>query len=634
MSPLVRRLLFALVFVYGLLTEPVQGQDRDPVVWEVVFDGNETYDRVVLNNVIATDTPSLWEKLTGKTGDYLVNEDELRRDRIRLERYYQRRGFDQVTVNTEREPGDKEWKERIRFRISEGAPLRVGSFEWSIDGSVESARRIRESALFRRAEQQHNFQPGVRYQSIRESEVTGLFLSAMEEDGYAYSVADLEVSEPDSQGEVEIRLTLKPGPRMRYGGFSIEGEYTVRESVILRETGLSPGDLYREDEIQEAQRELFNHHLFRFATLSIPEEASPDSLLDATIRVRQQEPRAIRISAGFGQEEKLRGEIGWEHRNVGGWAHRFGISARASFIEQRGGVDYLIPYLFNTKSSLVSAPYIQRRLEPAFELFRIGYTNSMIYQHSRSLTGTISYELNFNEELSRNQDISLPDSILSYNTGAFSVTGLYNTVRSRQGEGWHIQPGLEISSLFSEGSYAYRKATMEVRNFRELNPTLMLATRIQGGVIHTPETDSLPTNIRFFTGGTNTVRGWSRQQLGPQRVLLDGDGSFEQFVPSGGRAFSGMNVELRQSLDAIIRRFGMAAFLDGGQVWRSARRLGDRPLQFGAGGGIRYESPIGPVRVDIAYQLNPSDADRGIYQGDPVQKRSRWGIHFSIGQAF
>ncbi|MGM0507495.1 MAG: autotransporter assembly complex protein TamA [Bacteroidota bacterium] len=319
---------------------------------------------------------------------------------------------------------------------------------------------------------------------------------------------------------------------------------------------------------------------------------------------------------------------------MGGWAHRFGVSTRASFIEQRGGVDYLIPYLFNTKSSLVSSPYIQRRLEPAFELFRVGYTNSLIYQHSRSFTGTISYELNFNEELSRNQDVSLPDSILSYNTGAFTITGLYNTVRGRDGEGWHIQPGLEISSLFSEGSFAYRKLSLDIRNFHELNSSLMLATRIEGGAIHTPQTDSLPANIRFYTGGTNSVRGWTRQQLGPQRVLLDGDGTFEEFVPTGGQAFAVMNVELRQNLDALIRRFGVAAFLDGGQVWRSARQLEDRPLQFGTGGGIRYESPIGPVRVDVAYQLNPTDADRGIYLGQRVSNRSRWGIHFSIGQAF
>lgn len=629
-----RRLLYPLALVCFLFVVPLHAQDREPVAWKVEFEGNETYDRVVLKNVISTSTPSLWEKLIGKTGDYIVSEDELLRDRIRLERYYQRRGFDRVTVSTEREPGEKEWKERIQFRISEGTPLRIGSFEWSIEASEESSQRIRESRLFRRAEEQHSYQPGVRYQSIRESEVEGLFLSAMEADGHAYADVELEVSDPDSQGEVDIHLILKPGPRMRYGEFSIEGEYTVRESLILRETGISSGDLYREEEIQDAQREVFNHHLFRFATLSIPEEASPDSLLDATIRVRQEELRAVYLSAGYGQEEKLRGEIRWEHRNVGGWAHRFGVSARASFIEQRGGIDYLIPYLFNTKSSLVSAPYVQRRLEPAFELFRVGYTNSLIYQHSRSMTGTVSYELNFNEELSRNRNISLPDSILSYNTGSFSVTGLYNTVRGRDGEGWHIQPGLEISSLFSEGSYAYQKATLDIRNFHELNSSLMLATRIQGGGIHSPTTDSLPTNIRFFTGGTNSVRGWSRQELGPQRALLDGEGSFNRFVPTGGHAFAVMNIELRQSLDALIRRVGIAAFLDGGQVWRSARKLEERPLQFGTGGGIRYESPIGPVRVDLAYQLNPSDADRGIYQGERVSKRSRWGIHFSIGQAF
>ncbi|MGM0506152.1 MAG: POTRA domain-containing protein, partial [Bacteroidota bacterium] len=318
MSLVLKLLLFVMAVAFSLISVPVQGQDRDPVVWQVEFEGNETYDQVVLRSVIAIETPSFWQKLIGKTDDYLVDEDDLQRDRIRLERYYQRRGFDRVQVNVEREPGEKEWKERIRFRISEGTPLRIGSFEWSIEASEASEQRIVQSRLFRRAEQRHDFQSGVRYQTIRESEVSGLFLSAMEAEGYAYAEVEMDVSEPDSQGEVDIEMVLKPGPRMRYGEFSIEGEYSIRESIILRETGISSGDVYREDEIQDAQRELFNHHLFRFATLSIPEEAASDSLLDATIRVRQEETRAVRLSLGFGQEEKLRGEVGWEHRNVGG----------------------------------------------------------------------------------------------------------------------------------------------------------------------------------------------------------------------------------------------------------------------------------------------------------------------------
>ena len=97
----------------------------------------------------------------------------------------------------------------------------------------------------------------------------------------------------------------------------------------------------------------------------------------------------------------------------------------------------------------------------------------------------------------------------------------------------------------------------------------------------------------------------------------------------------GFNVEIRQELEFLIDGLGMAAFLDGGQVWETFARVPRRPLQFGVGGGLRYQSPLGPVRVDIGYKLNPTNRDLDIYQG--TSHGSGWnriGIHFSIGQAF
>ena len=103
----------------------------------------------------------------------------------------------------------------------------------------------------------------------------------------------------------------------------------------------------------------------------------------------------------------------------------------------------------------------------------------------------------------------------------------------------------------------------------------------------------------------------------------------------GGRAKFAFNVEIRQDLNKLLDGFGIAAFLDGGQIWRGFDNLGERPIQFGAGGGFRYQSPIGPIRIDLGYKLNPTDSDLGVYQGSgEANFWDRVGIHFSIGQAF
>ncbi len=481
----------------------------------------------------------------------------------------------------------------------------------------------------------HDYQPGERYQTVRESDVEGLFIEAMEESGYAYASVQFEADIDTVARQTSLRIVNTPGARQKFGSFNIIGDLSVDERVLIRETDIREGDFYSHEAMRRAQRELFNHHLFRFATISIPELAPPDSTLDLTMRIRENPQRSLYTTLGLGREEYLRGQITWQHRNVSNWAHRFSVTGRVSFIEQRLGFDYLIPYVFNTRSSFISSPYAQHRVESAYELFRVGFSNSLIYQYSTNLTGSLSYEMTANEELSRSSETALPDTVLNYNTASFILSGYYNSAIARQDKGWLVQPSVEVSSVLDEGTYRYQKVTLDVRRYTELNSSLVLAKRVYGGAIFTTETDSLPSTIRFFSGGTNSVRGWNRQTLGPKVAVFDSDDSFQGYVPIGGRAFLNFNFEFRQRLDSFIRGFGIAAFLDGGQVWRSMTEIDQRPIQFGAGGGLRYESPIGPVRVDVGYKLNPLEEDIQHFEGEDYGSEwSRIGIHFSIGQAF
>lgn len=127
-----------------------------------------------------------------------------------------------------------------------------------------------------------------------------------------------------------------------------------------------------------------------------------------------------------------------------------------------------------------------------------------------------------------------------------------------------------------------------------------------------------------------------RQELGPKEAVFDSLGAFSGYVPTGGKATLSFNFELRQDVDRFIKGLSFAGFIDGGQVWKTIRTTENRPIQFGVGGGVRYESPIGPIRVDLGYKVNPTDEDLNIYQGDKSMSSAwnRWHFHFSIGQAF
>jgi outer membrane protein insertion porin family len=267
-------------------------------------------------------------------------------------------------------------------------------------------------------------------------------------------------------------------------------------------------------------------------------------------------------------------------------------------------------------------------------LFRAGVTNSFIYRYNKNLTSSAAYEYTKNQELSRQFNTSLPDTTLEYDLSSFRLSAYYGQGFGRQQEGWVIQPSAEASGLFGMATFRFQKLSLDVRRFTRLSNSTILATRVQSGGLFNAPTDSLPNNIRFYLGGTNSVRGWYRQELGPKRARTDSAG-FVEYVPRGGRAMFGFNIEMRQELNFLIDGFGMAAFLDGGQIWETFRQLDTRPIQFGVGGGLRYQSPIGPVRVDIGYKINPTDDDLNRYRGrDFGSAWDRLGIHFSIGQAF
>jgi outer membrane protein insertion porin family len=611
-----------------------QDTERDPIVWKVSFEGNENFSRMVLREIIAADSPSLIQKVLRKYSDFRLSETELRRDRIRLMRYYERRGYQNVSVEFEIITRRKEWQREVVFHVREGDPVMIHSSEIVIDAVDEIKEEIRETRDFERALARHEFREGERYQTLRTADVEGRFLQVLENQGFAWPEIEIETEIDSVTNRADIKIIARPNDKSYFSSITIEGDLSVPERILLRETNIREGGLYSRNKMQDAQRQIFNHHLFRFATVTLPEQAR-DSDLDVLIRVREHPQRSVQATIGFGREEYLRGQLSWQHRNISGTGHRFGASGRASFIEQRISTNYLVPYVFNPRSSNVTTLFGVHKLEPSFELFQAGLSNSLIYQLRRNATASASYEFSINEELSRDPDVSLPDTVLNYQVSSLSLSGYYSEGLSREPRGWVVQPFIEFSGTFKEATFTFQKISLDVRRYTQISRSTTLAARVNTGKIFYEENRNLPSNILFFTGGTNSVRGWSRQSLGPSRPTFTDSGEFNTYVPTGGRAIFNFNLELRQQLTGIIPNLGLAAFIDGGQVWDDIENLGDRPIQFGAGGGIRYQSPIGPVRVDVGYKVNPTDEDLNIFNGEDFGSRwSRIGIHFSIGQAF
>ena len=149
---------------------------------------------------------------------------------------------------------------------------------------------------------------------------------------------------------------------------------------------------------------------------------------------------------------------------------------------------------------------------------------------------------------------------------------------------------------------------------------LVFANRLQLGNITPPGGDQkfVPFSKKYFLGGATSIRGWGRFEVSP----LTGSG-----LPVGGNSMLAFSSELRAILKVNL---GGVLFLDGGNVWKDSWgiKLGD--LRYAVGPGVRYQTPIGPIRFDFGYQLNPISGLT--VNGQPESRR--WRVHFSIGQAF
>lgn len=618
-------------------TERYQDDDLPPrpSVRKVRFEGNETYPAMVLREIIATEAPGFFRKLLfWKKEGFEFAENEVRRDVIRIRNFYNRRGFHDARVQYDVTTGRKEHFRNVTFLITENEPVRIDSIHIQIESDSLTINDITGERSYKRALRQNPLSEGNRYELIRFPDVENLFLDAFRNLGYAFPEISMHGDVDTLARNAVLNIVLDPGPKSYFDTFDVEGAETVSEAYILRESDIRPGDEFSQRKLMNARREIFGHHLFRFATVGLPEQ-SRDSTVNLLVRVSEFPLRSIELRGGLGSEEIVRGLATWTHRNPFSTAHRFSVTVRASLIEQRANLQYLFPYVLNTYGSFSVSPFAQRLNETSFLLLKGGVNNSYIYQYRQNLVGTIGYEYSRNEIFTRNADATLPDSLTRFNISSLQLSGFYSQSLIGQGQGWAIRPNAEISGFFGTGTLQFEKLSLDVRRFIDFSRRTQLALRIDYGILFARDIDQLPANILFYTGGSTSVRGYSRNQVGPKRAVFNSGGNFEAYLPTGGSSKLNFNAEIRQGLDFLMRGFGMVVFLDGGQVWSDYDNSRIQDLKYGAGGGLRYRSPIGPIRLDFGYKLNPDDEDLQIFEGVKHGGRmARWGIHFSIGQAF
>lgn len=612
------------------------GESGDVAVLSLTFEGNRAITDTELAAVLATKAGG---SLPWSRKRYL-DRAEFAEDLKRLERAYADRGYPQARVaKADVQFNAQHDGVRITVRLTEGDPIIVDRVLFAgFDVLGPSGQKSLEALPLKAGAPRDR-----RLAATTRDDAQRL----LHDEGYPYAKVTIADAPSQQPRHVTVTVTAEPGPLAHFGPVTVVGNTTVQDSVIRRALTFAPGQLYREREVMRSQRRLSGLQLFQLANIDThPQEPGQPAQVPVKVTVTEGPHQRATFRVGFGSEEKLRVSTEWSHLNFLGGAKTATVQAKWSSLERGARLSFGQPAFFWQTSLSINGDAWWAH-EPAYTSRTTGGRVKITrpfgghVDRPRVLTQTISLSY-VNEFLSyqiadsaagiphsREQLIALgldPDTgkgqgTLSSLEVDFERRAL-NTVTDPT-SGYAALLHLAHASPALGGSFRYDAFMAEGRGYRPIGAVTsgrVWAARVRVGAIFAADPAAVPFSERYFLGGSTSLRGWGRYQVGP----LDSTG---QSV--GGRALFELSNELRI---AFTDKFGGVIFLDAGNVWESesAALASLGRLRYDIGPGLRYKTPIGALRADFGYQLNPIPGLTS--NGTPVTRR--WRISFSVGQAF
>ncbi len=439
--------------------------------------------------------------------------------------------------------------------------------------------------------------------------------SALLDDGYPFSkVAVPAAFENPAQHTIDVTFDVTTGPRVDIGAITIAGLRTVNEPFVRRELTLRSGERFDPNKIETARQNLAALGVFSSVQAIPSSTLSPDGRLPIAFVVKEGPPRTVSFTAGYATDTGGLVGVSWTHHNLFGNGETLLLSAAATGLGGSStdglgynvGATYTLPAFLERDQSLsfnVGAlkqdftAYDQTALLAGTTLTRKLSTHWSV---NIGLTGTI--EQDEQEGITRDYDLIQLPLGLKFD----STNSLFDATRGIRAQATItpteslLAPTATFTILQLSGS-TYIDLTGRGRS--------VIALRALLGSVQGASTFELPPDQRFYAGGSATIRGYAYQSVGPQ---------FPDGTPEGGTSIDAGTVEYRQRFGGS---FGTALFVDAGQVGATSSPF-QGSVKIGAGLGLRYYTPIGPIRVDFAVPL-VKDPNSGSFQ-----------VYIGIGQAF
>lgn len=421
-------------------------------------------------------------------------------------------------------------------------------------------------------------------------------------------IEDRSVVADHATRRLDVAITAAPGPVATFGTVTVSGAERTDTDFILSQAGIEPGKQYSPEELRKAAERLKALGIFGRIRMIEAERLDAGKTLPITIEVTERKRQVIGGGATISSVEGLGVEGYWRHRNLFGRGEQLSIEGSAarigdgspSDLEYSGRVIFMKPGVFGPATRFTAEigarrdnpkPYDSRSVYGNFRLTKkhsdvLEYSGGAELTHSREddVLGSNNYTLFgvFGEAIYDSRD-----DILDPTEGARAVL--------------FLEPALDANS---NGAMVFARASASAYQALDDAKRFVLAGRAATGSIFGSALGDVPPSRRYYLGGGGSVRGYAYRNIGP-RVAGE---------VVGGLSFVEASAELRAR---VTEKFGLVAFVDAGAAYRSEIPDFSENLKVGVGAGVRYYSPIGPLRFDFAVPLDPEkdDPDFAIYVG-------------------
>lgn len=565
-------------------------------VRKINFHGNKTLDDDVLLEGMAIKAVTYLEELITKKVPSLYSRELIELDVQRLIRIYQSEGFLDVKANLRPlKTNNKRRIVRITIDIEEGEPVKVDSISIKTNGKVA---KTDTDSLIRKISRKLLLSGGERFRDESLNNDILLIRDAYRNLGYAYSSVDYKLDLQPERRLTPIHYAVTPGPLCSFGETSLSGNKHISETFLRKQLEYKEGDLYNKLLLDKTRRNLYFLQLFRIVSV-LPEADAKTKKNPIPIKIYLEEaPRtSARFGVGYGTEDKFRTFIDLNYLSFLNTASRLNLYLKHSALEPySASLKWIFPQFPIHKSTVSFNPFLSRNSEPGYETRSYGINIPASYVFNEWLSSSLTYYLEDVKQQIEDGDLEFPD-MEKENFPYFKSGILFNILLNNSEpkfsptKGINFLMGFKLNGHFLGSDFNYTRLWADFRNYQEIGKLTMAFRAMAGGIRSADKSEFIPVEDRFYSGGSNSVRGWNRSELGPKR---------ESGTPMGGKSIIEGNLEFRYPL---FWQLSGVVFMDAGNVWTESYSYKLNELAYAAGSGLRIDTPIGPIRLDIGFPV-------------------------------